>query len=1045
MTDPRPPAPSRMPLPGRTHSALLAALAVGAVSLFATASADAQARTTASAARSVAAAAATYDTSMYAGLRYRMVGPFRGGRVTTVSGVASEPHTFYFGSTGGGIWKTTDAGSSWRNISDGYLAATSMGAIRVAPSDPNIIYAATGSDGLRSNVSTGLGIYKSTDAGVTWRFVGLRDAGQTGAVEIHPTNPQIAFVSVIGNAFRPSPTRGLYRTRDGGANWERVLYVSDSTGSVDVEFNPADPNELYATMWRAERKPWTIISGANEGGVYKSTDGGTTWRKLSKGLPQGLFGKADLAVSAADPNRVYALIEAPGAEGGLYRSDDRGETWTQTSNQPGIVNRPFYYINVDSDPSDADRVFIGAEGFWASTDGGRTFRTRPTPHGDNHDLWINPNDPNIWIQANDGGVNVTLDNGRTWSTQYNQPTAEIYQVAADNRYPYRLYGAQQDNSTLMLPSLPLAAARPDDWMQQWRATAGCETGPVVPHPTNHDIVYGACKGQFSRLNTNTGQESNYWVGAQYLYGFNPAELKYRFQRIAPIEISPFDEKVIYHGSQFVHRTTDEGVTWEVISPDLTANDPRGHEVSGKPITIDVTGEEYYATLYVIRESPRERGVIWAGANDGPIHVTRDNGKTWTKVTPAGLPGGGRVQSIEPSPHQDGKAYATVLQYLLGDFRPYVYRTTDYGKSWTKITNGIRDDEPTRVIREDPVRPGLLYLGTEFGIYVSFDDGANWQSFQLNLPVTPVMDMILHDGDLALATQGRGFYILDDLAPLRQLGDSVARDKPWFFTPSRAVRTRYPVTMGSDQQPEYPPIGAYLDYYLPSAATAPLVMEILDGSGSVVYTARSDAGAGGGAGAPGQGMRRPVPGAGSPWSALDGSAGMHRYVWDLSVADPAGGRGRGPLVTPGSYQARLTMGSWSQTRPVEVVLDPRLVADGLTNAMLADQLALSLKVRDALAEANRTLAEVRAAEKQATAGSSQAARLKALEARLATEPVRYSTPMLVDQMNYLYRMITAADQQLGRDASVRFAELRAELDSIQAGLRQVTGTTPNVVP
>ncbi|MHB1225433.1 MAG: WD40/YVTN/BNR-like repeat-containing protein [Gemmatimonadaceae bacterium] len=1060
MGSPRPTAPLQAPPFARPRAAVIAVLAAGAVGaacLLSAAPATAQGRpaaATQAAAGTASAAPATvrHDTSSYADLRYRHVGPFRGGRVTTVAGVASQPHTFYFGSTGGGIWKTTDAGATWNNISDGFLAATSMGAIRVAPSDPNIIYAATGSDGLRSNVSTGLGIYKSTDAGATWSFIGLRDAGQTGAIEVHPTNPRIAFVSVIGNAFRPSPTRGLYRTRDGGANWERVLYVSDSTGSVDVEFNPADPDELYATMWRGERKPWTIISGAREGGVYKSTDGGTTWRKLGKGLPQGLFGKADLAVSAADPDRVYVLIEAPGDTGGVYRSDDRGETWTQTSHQNGLTNRPFYYLNLDADPTNADRIFAGAEGFWMSTDGGKTFRNLPTPHSDNHDVWINPNDPDIWIQANDGGVNVTLDDGRTWSTQYNQPTAEIYQVAADNRYPYRLYGAQQDNSTLMIPSLPLAASRPDNWMQQWQASAGCETGPVIPHPTEPDIIYGNCKGQFTRLNMATGQEKNYWVGAQYLYGFSPESLKYRFQRIAPIELSPFDPKVIYHGSQFVHRTTDEGVTWETISPDLTANDPRGHEVSGKPITRDATGEEYYSTLYVIRESPRERGVIWTGANDGPIHLSRDNGKTWVNVTPKGVPAGGRVQSIEPSRHQDGKAYATVLLYLLGDSRPYVYRTTDYGKSWTPITNGIRADEPTRVVREDPLRPGLLYLGTEFGMYVSFDDGANWQSFQQNLPITPVMDIVLHDGDLALATQGRGFWIMDDLAPLRQLGDRVSSARAWFFTPSPAMRTRYPVTMGSTQDPEYPPIGAYLDYNLAAAATAPLTLEITDASGTVVHTARSaaagagDAAAAGGAGQ-GGGMRRPGASRG-PWSSLDGSAGMHRYVWDLSVTGTgtaAGGRGRGPLATPGTYQARLTMGDWSQTRPVEVVLDPRLVADGLTTAMLADQLALTLKVRDAIAEANRTLADVRAAAKQVAPGSRQAAQLRALEARLATTPVRYSQPMLVDQLGYLYGMISRADQELGRDATIRFAELGAELESIRAGLRQLTGAATTAVP
>ena len=1018
----------------RSRSALPLALAGAAVVALAP-SAGAQARGSAAAARP----GVVYDSSLYAGLRFRFVGPFRGGRVTTVTGVASQPRTFYMGSSGGGVWKTTDAGQSWSNVSDGYFDVASMGAIRVAPSDPNIIYAGTGSDGIRSNVSTGRGVYRSADAGRTWQFVGLRDAGQIGAVEIHPTDPNTAFVAAIGNAFAPNRERGLYRTRDGGATWQQVLYVSDSTGAVDVEFNPADPSELYATMWRGERKPWTVISGAKEGGVYKSTDGGTTWRKLGNGLPSGLFGKADLAVSRANPNRVYALIEAPGDTGGVYRSDDRGETWTETSHQTGLTNRPFYYLNIDADPTNADRVFVGAEGFWMSIDGGKTFRGMQTPHGDNHDLWINPTDPNIWVQSNDGGANVTLDNGRTWSTQFNQPTAEIYQVYVDSQYPYRLYGAQQDNnSTLIIPSLPLSSSRPEEWMQQWNYGSACETGPVVPNPSDPDIVYGACKGQFGRLSLKTGQEKNYWVGAQYLYGWNPKDMKLRFQRTAPVEVSPWDSRVVYHGSQYLHRTTDEGVTWQTISPDLTANDPRGWVASGTPITRDATGEEYYSTLYSISPSPRERGVIWTGANDGPIHVTRDDGKTWANVTPRGLPSGGRVQTIAVSPHRDGSAYVAVLRYLLGDFSPYIYKTADYGKTWTKIVTGLPDDSPTRVVREDPVRPGLLYAGTEFGLYVSFDDGAHWQPFQHNLPVTPVTDIKLHRGDLVLSTQGRGFWIMDDLSPLRQLGDSVASSRAWLFAPVPAVRTRYPVTMGSDDQPEYPPIGAYLDYYLAPAPAGAVRLDILDSTGTVIRTVNGVSGGAAAAGAaPGQGMGRPFSRGGAVWNRLETTPGMHRYVWDLTL-DGEGGRGRGPTAVPGHYQARLTVGDWSRTQPLEVVLDPRLVADGVTPAALAQQLELTLQVRDAMAEATQALTAVRAAQKQAPAGSAAATRLAALESQLATDPVRYAQPMLIDQLGYLYGLVTGADQQVGRDAIVRYRELRAELDGVQAALKQATG-------
>src|SRR6476661_4101832 len=683
-----------------------------------------------------AADVSTFDQARFSGLRYRMIGPARGGRVTAVTGVNQEPHSFYMGATGGGVWKTTDAGASWHNISDGALPTGSIGAIDVADSDPNVVYVGTGSEAIRSNVSIGKGIYKSADAGRTWRFMGLRDAGQIGAIVVHPSNPDVVYAAVVGNPFANSPTRGVYRTRDGGATWQRVLFLSDSTGAVDIELQPGSPDVVYASMWHGARRPWTIISGGAEDGIYKSTNGGETWAKLGGGLPTGVVGKSDLAVSAAAPQRVYALVEAK-VGGGLYRSDDAGTSWTLINTTPGLITRPFYYDNVDADPTNADVVYAGTEGFYRSTDGGRTFRTMRTPHGDNHDMWINPRDGRVFIQSNDGGANVTLNGGLTWSSQENQPTAEIYQVAVDEQYPYRVYGAQQDNSTLIVPSLPVGAAGLDDPIQSWRQGPGCETGPIIPHRTNPDTVYGGCKGQFSRMSLRAGQEQQHWIGAQSLYGNANQDLLYRFQRVSPMEVSPNDSRSVYYGSQYVHRTRDEGVTWERISPDLTANDPRYRAtISGAPITIDVTGEEMYATLYAIRESPVAPGVIWAGANDGPIHVTRDGGKSWTNVTPKDLPPGGRVQNIEPSPHRAGTAYAAIYRYLLGDFAPYVYRTDDFGKTWTRLTdgrNGIAADEPTRVVREDPRRAHLLYAGTEFGMYASFDDGATWQPFQLNLP------------------------------------------------------------------------------------------------------------------------------------------------------------------------------------------------------------------------------------------------------------------------------------------------------------------------
>ncbi|HET8786661.1 MAG TPA: hypothetical protein VFM38_13565, partial [Candidatus Limnocylindrales bacterium] len=791
-------------------------------------------------------AASAIDPRLFKDLRYRMVGPARGGCVMAVTGVPSEPHTFYMGSTGGGVWKTTDAGQSWRNVTDGQITAGSMGAVEVSPSDPNIVYIGTGSDGLRSNVSIGRGAWKSTDAGKTWTFVGLGDVGQIASIRVHPTNPDVAFAAAIGNPFRTNPERGVFRTKDGGRSWQKVLFISDSTGAVDLELQPGNPNVVYASMWRGERKPWTIISGAREGGVYKSTDGGDTWTRLTNGLPNELVGKSNVAVSNANPNRVYVLIEAkPGS--GLYRSDDAGASFQLVSDFPQIITRPFYYTTITADPRNADVVYAGSEGYYKSTDGGKTWRTLPTPHGDNHDMWINPNDSNLMIQSNDGGANVSLDGGRSWSTQYNQPTAEIYQVYVDDQFPYRLYGAQQDNSTVIVPSLPLSAGTPDSPMQEWRTGPGCETGPIMPHPTNPDTVYGSCKGQYSRMSLRAGQEKQYWVGAQSLYGNPGKDLIFRFQRVSPMEISPHDPRVIYYGSQYVHRTRDEGVTWQKISPDLTWNAPEyQNRPSGEPITIDVTGEEYYSVIYAIRESPLEAGVIWTGANDGPFYVTRNNGTTWTNVTPKDQPKGCRVQNIEPSPHRRGSAYYAVYCYLLGDFKPYIWRTNDYGKSWTLLTdgkNGIPADYPTRVVREDPDREGLLYAGTEFGMFISFDDGATWRAFQQNLPATPITDIKVHHKDLVLSTQGRAFWILDDLTPLHQAATTV--DAPtsrpaYLFAPRIAYRSRYRGSFGGVESnrgdpsdPQYPPSGAMVDYWLGAVPSGPVTLEVLDAAGTVL--------------------------------------------------------------------------------------------------------------------------------------------------------------------------------------------------------------------
>lgn len=990
------------------------------------------------------------DPLLFKDLDYRYVGPSRGGRVTAVAGHRDRPSTFYLGASGGGVWKTEDYGHNWRNVSDGYFATGSIGAIRVADTDPSLVWVATGSDGIRSNVITGRGVYKSTNGGRTWEFKGLETTGQSGAVLISPSNPDIVYVAAIGNAFAPNPDRGVYRTMDGGDSWEQVLFVSDSTGAVDLEFAPDNPREIYATMWRGERKPWTIISGAYEGGVYKSTDGGDTWTQLTNGLPGGLRGKADLAVSAADPNRVYVLMEAPPPEGGIYRSDDRGTTWQQVSNQSNLLDRPFYYTNLDADPTNADILWVNSTGFFRSADGGRTWERRSTPHGDNHDMWINPDNPEIFIQSNDGGASITLDGGRTWSTQHNQPTAELYQVDVDTRFPYWLYAGQQDHSTISVPSLP-PLSLPGGTTSYWRDIGGCETGPAVPNPSDPDIVYANCKGRFGRYNLRTGQEKQYYVGAVNIYGHDPSDLEFRFQRVAPIYVSPHNSNVVYHLSQYVHRSTDEGVTWETISPDLTASTPETQVISGSPITRDITGEEFFSTLYSISESPIQEGVIWVGSNDGPIHVTRDGGRTWQDVTPGQLPPQGRVQTVEASPHDPAKAYAAVLRYQLDDWTPHIYRTEDYGQTWTRLTNGnngIPNDYPTHVVREDPDRAGLLYAGTEFGMFVSFDDGASWQPFQQGLPITPVTDIKVYRGDLLLSTMGRGFWIMDDLSPLHQLSDEVATSDLHLFQPRDAYRVRYGGFGGfrarSPSDPEYPPPGASINYYLARAPRGELRLEILDAQGNVIREFSSRA----------MGERTAVPAEPSMREVLlqrEGTPrlptepGLNRFNWDLSYPGPwsanrqQSGR-RGPLAIPGTYQARLSTGNWSETQAFRVRIDPRVGADGVTIVQLREQLDLSLQVRDALSQARMAVARLDGARDDLRGVAANIReRLQAIKQALVTADGRYMTPMLVDQLEYLYSMLNRADQQPGNDAYLRYGELNAALQDYVRELERLLAT------
>jgi len=973
---------------------------------------------------------ASVDPAFFKGLRYRLVGPSRGGRVTTVTGVPSQPRTFYMGVASGGVFRTTDGGAAWTPITDGKVPLGSTGSIAVADSNPNIIYLGTGSDGVRSNVSTGRGVYKTTDGGETWTFAGLYNAGQIGAVRIHPANPDIVWVSAMGDAFKPNAERGIFKTTDGGKTWKKTLFINDGVGAMDVELQPGNPSVVYAWMSHLERKPWSIISGSREGGFYKSTDGGETFTKISSGLPNALIGKGNLAVTAAKPDRIYALIEAkPG--GGFYRSDDAGQTWALVNPQGSLIQRPFYYTTLGADPTNADVVYAGAEGFYKSTDAGKTFPTLRTPHGDNHDIWINPKDGNVMIQSNDGGANVSFDGGRTWSSQMNQPTSEIYGVWLDNQFPYKLYGAQQDSNTIIISS----QADPST-LTDWRNGPGCETGPIMPHPKNPDIVYGSCKGQYGVMDLKTGQEKNYWIGAQSLYGNPASDLILRFQRVSPMATSPHDPNVLYYGSQYVHRTSNMGATWEKISGDLTATPEGTQGVSGEPITRDVTGEEFYSTLYAITESTLEKGVIWVGSNDGPFHVTRDNGKTWTNITPKDLPPGGRVQYIEASPHRLGSAYYATYRYLLGDYQPYIYLTNDYGKTWTRLTdgkNGIPADWPTRVVREDPDREGLLYAGTEFGLFISFDNGAHWQPFQLNLPNVPVTDIKVHHKDLVVSTQGRAFWILDNASSLHQITPKTVASEVHLFKPRDGYRTR--VAPGI--------LGPAVDYYLPAASSGPVMIDILDASGSAVnsYNSETPAAAGGGRGRGGAGAEVVDPdmmpmgrGRGGPAPRVTKNAGVNRFVWDVRNA-------KGVTMPPGHYQVRVQAAGVTRTQALTVLIDPRISAGGVTVADLQEQFQHNMRVREMVESVNALVLRVRQAQTQLKSGADpdKAKRVEAIAAKLLTEPVRYGKPGLQAHISYLAGMTASVDQKIGRDAIERYAVLKKELDAIRAETDRVLGS------
>jgi photosystem II stability/assembly factor-like uncharacterized protein len=1016
----------------------------------------------------------------YKDLKWRNVGATRGGRVTAYSGVRQQPYTFYFGGVGGGVWKTEDAGISWAPVSDGQIATGSIGSIDVAPSNPNHVWVGTGSAAIRSNVIIGRGVYKSTDAGKTWSFMGLKESGQIGGIKVHPFNTNTVWLAALGSPFGPNDERGIFKTTDAGKTWKKTLFVNNETGGRDIEVDWENPDILYAAMYRGFRKGWDIISGgpASEGGIYKSTDGGETWKHITNGLPKDLIGKIDIDISRSNPRVLYAMVEGLGAQGGLFRSNDAGESWTNINNSQRLRARPFYFHYVTVNPKNDNEVWVNELGLQKSTDGGKTFTSIDTPHGDNHGMWFNPDNPNIIIQVNDGGANVSLNGGKSWSSILNQPTAEYYMVAVDEQYPYRLYMPQQDNSTLIIPSIPPVSWGFDSPVQAWQQASGCETGQIWPKPDGK-VVWGACKGEVGRYNTVTGQEKHYWVYPQNRYGHDPDDMKFRFPRQTVVYVSPHDSRVIYQASHVLHRSIDEGVTWDIISPDLTAKEPQYQIVSGNPITRDVTGEEVYSTIYSMIESRLERGVIWVGANDGPVSVTRDNGKTWKNVTPKDLVGA-RIQTVEDSPHARGRAYIAGYRFMREhDLKPYIYRTDNYGESWTLLTdgkNGIPIDHPTRVVREDPKQAGLLYAGTEFGFFVSFNAGRNWQPLQQNLPATPVTDIKVHRNDLVISTMGRSAYIMDNLTPLQQLA-AFANGAPTaggghdggaieqtatrgslpaltIFQPREVIRLRNSTAAASPNEPEYPMSGAQFDLYFAAAPGADTRLEVLDARGGALRTWNVLPPRSAGAAQDMRGGGGRFRGGGSS-AGIRAEAGMQRITWDLRYPGPwapnapEGGFG-GPMVPPGKYSVRLTAGGQTITRTFDLKSDPRVAADGVTDGDIAEQVKFQLQVRDAISDARKLQQSIEQAMARAgvkpqlgpgAVGSSPATTkydspLLELYAKVVDTPGIYTQGMLITQLSNIQRMITQADQKVGKDAYDRYADLVKEMQAIEAQLKKL---------
>lgn len=977
------------------------------------------------------------DRAFFGALKWRNIGPNRGGRSIAVAGSPARPLEYYFGATGGGIWKTTDGGTTWRPVADDFLQTSSVGAIAVSESHPDIVYAGMGEVALRGNVIQGDGLYKSADAGKTWKRIGLSDTQNVARIRIHPSNPDIVFVAALGHTYGPNDQRGVFRTVDGGATWKKVLFRTSTAGAVDLALDPKNPLVMFAALWEVSRTPHSLSSGGTGSGLFKSTDGGDSWTELTRnaGLPKGTIGKIGVAVAGADSNRVYAIVEAE--DGGIFRSEDAGATWTRINDERRFRQRAFYYSRIYADPKDRERVYVLNTGFYRSADAGKTWKAIGVPHGDNHDLWIAGNDTARMINGNDGGANVSFNGGETWTGQ-RYPTAQIYHVTTTAHVPYHVCGAQQDNSTACLP----VTSSGDDFYD----IGGGESGYVAADPRNPDVFYaGSYGGLLTRYDRRTGQMRQINVWPENPMGHSSNAMKERFQWTFPIVFAPTDPKVLYVGSQHLWRTTTEGRSWERISPDLTRADPSTLGPSGGPITLDQTGVETYATIFTIAPSPRDGATIWTGSDDGVIQLTRDGGTTWARVTPPDLPEFARISLIDASPHSPGTACVAANRYQRDDRSPYFYRTEDYGKSWTKIVKGIPVTDFARAIREDPKRPGLLYAGTEHGFYVSFDEGANWQSLRLNMPVTPVHDIAVTETDVVVATHGRSFFVLDDVAVLRQLTPQAAADAVHLFTPQDAVRS---VSRG-----------VTIDYYLKEAASK-VTVEVLDVSGQLVraFTGTPEAAAGK------EKREEPAAEEEAPRGAdptVTAKVGMNRFVWDMRHPGPtaipkmilwAAGT-RGPKAVPGRYQVRLTVTPVAGSAAAPIVLTapfgirkhPWLTS--VPDADIQEQFSLAMQVRDRVSAANEAVIRIRALKDQlkdrvsgskpgklGPAADALSSKLTAIEGEIyqyrnmsSQDPLNYPIK-LNNKLAALLGVIESADGKPTEQSVAAFKNLAARLDA-----------------